>query len=189
MLARLLILAALACPAIAAYAQEPQGAPGQPPTAASSSRVPRAGGEPGSRLRTPLGLGRPDQRDRDQERFLGRRLEPGPTTSTTVCWRDTSGTGSWASGRWRCSSRWGAAGGRPWRFGVDGATQSRGDRFLAWLRPLHYGEALGAPWRVAVCLAGAARLLLLITGVRHWRRKRQSTAIRTARLRERGVAS
>jgi uncharacterized iron-regulated membrane protein len=72
---------------------------------------------------------------------------------------------------------------------VDGAAQSRGDRFLAWLRPLHYGEALGAPWRVAVCLAGAAPLLLLITGVRHWRRKRHSAAIRTARLRERGMAS
>lgn len=51
-----------------------------------------------------------------------------------------------------------------------------GDRFLAWLFPLHSGEALGLTGRLLVCLSGALPMLLLVTGLWRWQRKRKNRA-------------
>ncbi|GLU31254.1 PepSY-associated TM helix domain-containing protein [Trinickia caryophylli] len=53
----------------------------------------------------------------------------------------------------------------------DIATQSAGDTFLAWLHPLHSGEALGLTGRIAVFMSGFAMPLLFVTGVLRWRQK------------------
>ncbi|TGN94217.1 PepSY domain-containing protein [Burkholderia sp. USMB20] len=58
----------------------------------------------------------------------------------------------------------------------DVATQSAGDTLLGWLHPLHSGEALGLPGRIAVLVSGFALPLLFVTGVLRWRQK--STAKR-----------
>lgn len=51
-----------------------------------------------------------------------------------------------------------------------------GERALAWLFPLHNGEALGTPWRLAVALAGMAPTILLLTGGgRWWLQRRRRT--------------
>ncbi|MDQ2070306.1 PepSY-associated TM helix domain-containing protein [Natronospira bacteriovora] len=51
---------------------------------------------------------------------------------------------------------------------------SGGDRFMAWLRPLHDGRALGQPGRLLVATLGMLPLLLYVTGIRLWLRRRQS---------------
>lgn len=45
------------------------------------------------------------------------------------------------------------------------------DTVLAWLHPLHNGEALGLPGRIAACLGGFLPLLALMTGFVRWRHK------------------
>lgn len=50
----------------------------------------------------------------------------------------------------------------------DGA----GDTLLAWLHPLHSGEAFGLPGRLVVLVSGLAPLMLLATGWLRWRQKR-----------------
>lgn len=61
---------------------------------------------------------------------------------------------------------------------------SGGDRFLAWLFPLHSGEALGMAGRVLVWLGGLLPALLLVTGIWRWRRK----AINRAQLAQSALA-
>ncbi|UEP31834.1 PepSY domain-containing protein [Burkholderia sp. B21-007] len=53
----------------------------------------------------------------------------------------------------------------------DVAAQSTGDTFLAWLHPLHSGEALGLSGRIAVLVSGLALPLLFVTGILRWRHK------------------
>lgn len=48
------------------------------------------------------------------------------------------------------------------------------DKFLAWQFPLHSGQVLGLPGRMAVCITGLATVMLSITGVLMWNRKRKS---------------
>lgn len=48
---------------------------------------------------------------------------------------------------------------------------SGGDQFLAWLFPLHSGEALGMTGRLLVFIGGGLPMLLLVTGIWRWRRK------------------
>lgn len=54
----------------------------------------------------------------------------------------------------------------------DAREQSARQAFFAWQHPLHNGEALGLPGRMAAALAGLVPLLLLVTGLWRWRRKR-----------------
>ncbi|EDT41932.1 PepSY-associated TM helix domain protein [Burkholderia ambifaria MEX-5] len=54
----------------------------------------------------------------------------------------------------------------------DVTAQSAGDTFLAWLHPLHSGEALGMPGRLVVLVSGLAFPLLFVTGILRWRQKR-----------------
>lgn len=55
---------------------------------------------------------------------------------------------------------------------LDPRTQSAGDTVVEWTFPLHNGEALGAGGRMLICLAGWLPLLLSVTGVSIWWRKR-----------------
>lgn len=51
----------------------------------------------------------------------------------------------------------------------DGRALPAGDRVLAWLHPLHSGEAFGLAGRVVVCLAGLLPAVLAVTGFLRWR--------------------
>lgn len=53
-------------------------------------------------------------------------------------------------------------------------TYTNGDQIEQLLYPLHSGEALGWPGRIAVCLAGLAPGVLLVTGVMRWWHKRRA---------------
>lgn len=55
----------------------------------------------------------------------------------------------------------------------DYAGGNPAERFLAWLFPLHNGEALGLPGRIVVAAAGLAPALLFITGLSLWAIKRR----------------
>ena len=56
----------------------------------------------------------------------------------------------------------------------DPRTDRAGDTMLAWLHPLHSGEALGLPGRLLVLASGLAPGILLITGCLRWRHKRRA---------------
>ena len=56
----------------------------------------------------------------------------------------------------------------------DARRQSAGDAVLAWLHPLHNGEAFGLPGRVLACVAGLLPLLLMVTGVQRWADRRRA---------------
>ncbi|PPK73094.1 putative iron-regulated membrane protein [Methylobacter tundripaludum] len=58
------------------------------------------------------------------------------------------------------------------RRGYGSGTPS--DKFLAWQFPLHSGQVLGLPGRIVVCITGLATVMLSITGVLIWNRKRKS---------------
>ncbi|MFM1887333.1 MAG: hypothetical protein RL026_2490 [Pseudomonadota bacterium] len=54
----------------------------------------------------------------------------------------------------------------------DARRQGAGDALLAWLHPLHNGEALGLAGRWLVLVSGLLPALLAITGWLRWRQKR-----------------
>lgn len=62
-------------------------------------------------------------------------------------------------------------------------TGTAADVFLALQYPMHSGQILGLPGRILVCLTGLATLLLAITGVRIWLRKRHASTVRAQRRR------
>ena len=51
---------------------------------------------------------------------------------------------------------------------------TRGEVFVAWLRPLHSGEALGMPGRIAVLITGLLPVLFAATGSYVWLNRRLS---------------
>lgn len=59
----------------------------------------------------------------------------------------------------------------------DANRASPGDTVLAWLHPLHNGEALGLPGRLLVCAAGLVPALLFATGWVRWRQKSRSRGV------------
>lgn len=61
----------------------------------------------------------------------------------------------------------------------DARGQSAGDTLLAWLHPLHNGEAFGLPGRVIACIAGLLPLGLALTGWQRWRDRRRAAARRS----------
>lgn len=64
----------------------------------------------------------------------------------------------------------------------DARDQSAGDALLAWLHPLHNGEAFALTGRVIACLAGLVPLGLAITGLLRWRDRARARALaRTSR--------
>lgn len=60
-------------------------------------------------------------------------------------------------------------------------TMSSGEVFIAWLFPLHNGEAFGLPGRAMVFLMGYAPCILYVTGMLVWWRKRKALAQRNHR--------
>jgi uncharacterized iron-regulated membrane protein len=63
----------------------------------------------------------------------------------------------------------------------DPEQHSTGDSVIAWLHPLHSGEALSMPGRLLVFVAGLACPLLFITGIIRWLHKRRSKNSRRVR--------
>jgi uncharacterized iron-regulated membrane protein len=57
---------------------------------------------------------------------------------------------------------------------VDWRTLAAGDIFIAWLFPLHNGEAFGLTGRWIVCVTGFVPLVLYLTGLRMWWLKRRA---------------
>ncbi|MGD9835669.1 MAG: PepSY-associated TM helix domain-containing protein, partial [Piscinibacter sp.] len=64
----------------------------------------------------------------------------------------------------------------------DARVQGAGDTLLAWVHPLHNGEAFGLPGRLLVCAAGFVPLLLAITGTMRWLDRRRGERARRSRL-------
>lgn len=56
----------------------------------------------------------------------------------------------------------------------DARKDGGGDTLLAWLHPLHSGEAFRLPGRVVVLVSGAAPIVLFVTGYLRWRHKRRA---------------
>lgn len=56
-------------------------------------------------------------------------------------------------------------------------TMSSGQTFVSWMFPLHNGEAFGMPGRIIVLVAGFTPLILYVTGLNIWWRKRKARAI------------
>ena len=55
----------------------------------------------------------------------------------------------------------------------DAGRRGGGDAVLAWLHPLHGGEAFGLAGRLLVLLSGGAAVALFVTGVLRWRARRR----------------
>ena len=60
-------------------------------------------------------------------------------------------------------------------------TRTRGEAVIHWLYPLHRGSAFGDAGRLIMCLAGIAPLLLVLTGLWVWSRKRRAENFETER--------
>lgn len=58
----------------------------------------------------------------------------------------------------------------------DPGKMTAGDVFLEWQFPLHNGEILGLAGRVLVFITGFTPLLLYVTGIKMWLRRRRSNA-------------
>lgn len=52
-----------------------------------------------------------------------------------------------------------------------------GDRFFEWMMPLHNGSGLGWIGRALVCISGFLPLVLMITGIWRWLRKRRAKRV------------
>lgn len=67
---------------------------------------------------------------------------------------------------------------------VDPVNGKRGDAFLAWMFPLHTGDAFGTAGRIFITLFGMAPLGFMVTGVAVWLKKRPRKRERVAALRD-----
>ena len=56
-------------------------------------------------------------------------------------------------------------------------TMTSGQTFVSWMFPLHNGEAFGMPGRIIVLVAGFTPLILYVTGLIVWWRKRKARVI------------
>lgn len=60
----------------------------------------------------------------------------------------------------------------------DPRIQSAGDTLLAWLHPLHSGEAFGLPGRLLILFTGILPPVLFVTGAIRWGQKRKARRVR-----------
>lgn len=67
----------------------------------------------------------------------------------------------------------------------DPKKNTGGDTFLGWQFPLHNGEALGLPGRIVVFISGFVPLILYVTGLQLWLKRRRSKKISWERRGER----
>jgi uncharacterized iron-regulated membrane protein len=63
-------------------------------------------------------------------------------------------------------------------------SRTAGETFMHWLYPLHSGTALGKAGKIAMCLTGIAPLLLVLTGLWVWTRKRRAERVELERRRK-----
>lgn len=68
----------------------------------------------------------------------------------------------------------------------DARRQSASDAVLAWLHPLHNGEAFGLPGRVLACVAGLFPLVLAVTGLQRWLDRRRARVNRIHLISQQG---
>jgi uncharacterized iron-regulated membrane protein len=68
-------------------------------------------------------------------------------------------------------------------------TRNRGEALMHWLFPLHSGSAFGRAGLVAMCMTGVVPLLMVLTGLWVWWRKRRGERISRERSRARRAAS
>jgi uncharacterized iron-regulated membrane protein len=66
-------------------------------------------------------------------------------------------------------------------------TRSAGEAFMHWLLPLHVGSAFGTAGLVAMCLAGVAPLVLALSGMWLWWRKRPGERLARERAAAKGI--
>jgi len=60
---------------------------------------------------------------------------------------------------------------------IDRTTQTSGDAFLAYQRPLHEGDALGLAGRIVICGVGLLPALFVVTGTMMWLRSRRKRSL------------
>jgi uncharacterized iron-regulated membrane protein len=65
---------------------------------------------------------------------------------------------------------------------IDRTTQTSGDAFLAYQRPLHEGDALGLAGRVVISGVGLLPALFVVTGTMMWLRSRGKRALRRRKV-------
>ena len=65
----------------------------------------------------------------------------------------------------------------------DVNNDSPGGTFLRWLHPLHSGQVFDLPGRILVCLSGMVPLVLYVTGITMWWRRRRNQSIPSHLLR------
>src|SRR5581483_3089565 len=68
--------------------------------------------------------------------------------------------------------------------------QRAGNTFSSWIIALHIAAVFGLPWKIAVCLIGIVLVVITVTGVLIWWRKRRSRRGSRGGVRDaRGAAS
>ena len=124
----------------------------------------------------------------DEAVALAQRVFPG--THPKVLVLPEAGQGAYEINLYRTEDRqWRKTG--EWTAFIDASTGqalrldgpvggTAGDRFIAWMFPLHNGEAFGEVTRAAVCLLGLLPLALAVTGALIWWRRRKHRTHRGA---------
>jgi uncharacterized iron-regulated membrane protein len=65
---------------------------------------------------------------------------------------------------------------------IDPLGGKRGDSVLAWMFPLHTGDAFGLPGRIFITLFGLTPLVFMVTGVVVWLKQRRSKRVVRTRM-------
>lgn len=71
----------------------------------------------------------------------------------------------------------------------DSRQRTTGDSIIAWLHPLHNGEAFGLIGRLVILVTGLILPLLFVTGIMRWRQKVQSRKRIRQNLKNKGDAT
>ncbi len=118
----------------------------------------------------------------DADQVLSKALAKFPGSRVRCLWLPQASGPAWRVSLAEPSGiGWAGGRGELWLHPSDAALievrphlQASGtEAYLAWQLPLHNGRVLGLPGRIAICLLGFVPLLLAVTGVLIWWRKRR----------------